>query len=63
VELQEPGACMAKRINSSSPVYRRPYVNNHEDCFALAVQSTHDAVVFFLNHSMSATQQCKNRAN
>jgi hypothetical protein len=53
VELQEPGACMAKRINSSSPVYRRPYVNNHEDCFALAVQSTHDAVVFFLNHQLN----------
>ena len=53
VELQEPGACLAKRINSSSPGYRRPYVNNNEDCYALAVQSTHDAVVFFLNHQLN----------
>jgi hypothetical protein len=52
VELQEPGACLAKRI-SSSPGYRRPYVGNTANCFALAVRTTDDAVVFFLNHQLN----------
>ena len=53
VKLQEPGACIAQRINSSSPGNRRPYMNNNEDCFALSVRSTDDAVVFFLNHQLN----------
>ncbi len=52
VELQEPGACIARSINSRSPGYRRPYVGNKRDCFALQVRSTDDAVVFFLNHKL-----------
>lgn len=53
VELQDPGACLAERISSSSPHYRRPYVDNNADCFALAVGSTDDAVVFFLHHQLN----------
>jgi len=53
VELQEPGPCLAKSISSGSPGYRRPYVGNNVDCFALAVRSTDDAVVFFLNHQLN----------
>ena len=53
VELQQPGSCLAKTINSNSPAYRRPYIGNNTDCFALAVKSTDDAVVFFLNHQLN----------
>ena len=53
VELQQPGSCLSKSINSNSPAYRRPYVGNNTDCFALAVKSSDDAVVFFLNHQLN----------
>lgn len=49
VELQDPQACMARGISARSPGYRREY----EDCYALQVQSTDDAVVFFLNHQLN----------
>jgi len=39
VALEEPGACRARRMN--------------EECYALAIQSKHDAVVFFLNHQLN----------
>ena len=51
VELADSPTCADGRINSRSPVYRRSYADN--DCFALAVRSTDDAVVFFLNHQLS----------
>ena len=51
VELPDSPTCIAKRIDSRSPVYRRSYTDN--SCFALAVQSTDDAVVFFLNHQLN----------
>ena len=51
VELPDSPTCIAKRIDSRSPVYRRSYTDN--SCFALAVQSTEDAVVFFLNHQLN----------
>ena len=53
VELRQPGSCLAKSINSNSPAYRRPYLGDNTDCFALAVRSTDDAVVFFLNHQLN----------
>jgi hypothetical protein len=51
VELPDSPTCTSNRIDSRSPVYRRSYEDN--SCFALAVQSTDDAVVFFLNHQLN----------
>jgi hypothetical protein len=51
VELPESPTCITNRVDSRSPVYRRSLTDNR--CFALAVQSTDDAVVFFLNHQLN----------
>ena len=65
VELQDLSACTAQRINSRSPGYPR----SAGDCFALAVRSTDDAVVFFLNHQLNnglvrlADASCLQRAS
>jgi hypothetical protein len=67
VELPDSPTCAAGRIDSRSPVYRRSYEDN--SCFALAVQSTDDAVVFFLNHQLNnglvrlADTSCLQRAS
>ena len=53
VELREPTACATTGSNSRSPGYGRTYGGNTVDCFALQVQSTDDAVVFFLNHQLN----------
>lgn len=65
VELQDLSLCAAKSISSRSPGYRR----RGGDCFALAVRSTDDAVVFFLNHQLNnglvrlADASCLQRAS
>ena len=51
VELADSPTCATGRIDGRSPVYRRSFTDN--ECFALAVQSTDDAVVFFLNHQLN----------
>jgi len=65
VELQDLSLCATKSISSRSPGYRR----RGGDCFALAVRSTDDAVVFFLNHQLNnglvrlADASCLQRAS
>jgi len=49
VEMPKLRACTAQIINSRSRGYRRSV----GECFALAVRSTDDAVVFFLNHQLN----------
>ena len=53
VELRNPRECAAISINSRIRGYRQPYGGDTGDCFALQVQSTDDAVVFFLNHQLN----------
>ncbi len=52
VQLDESAACRKRRIDEASRLNRYPYFELGE-CFALAVRSTDDAVVFFLHHQLS----------
>jgi hypothetical protein len=52
VELQESTSCLAPGISDTSQRYQRSYADNGE-CFALAVRSSDDAVVFFLHHQLN----------
>lgn len=52
VELEGPTSCLTKSISGTSQRYHRSYLEN-DDCFALAVRSSDDAVVFFLHHQLN----------
>jgi hypothetical protein len=52
VELQESTACLGTSVSGTSQRYRPSYLED-ADCFALAVRSTDDAVVFFLHHQLN----------
>ena len=53
VELRNRNSCPAARIGNSAAGYARTYGDPEADCFALQVQTTDDAVVFFLNHQLN----------
>ena len=53
VKLRNSQACAAKDTNSRTQSYYRKYSDNSGDCFALQIQTTDDAVVFFLNHQLN----------
>lgn len=52
VELRESSECSAWNVSRASQSYRRSYLEN-DSCFALAVRSSKDAVVFFLHHQLN----------
>jgi hypothetical protein len=53
VELQNSAECATTTISSRLPGYSRPYGADNVHCFALQVQASGDAVVFFLNHQLN----------
>ena len=69
VELRNRRSCQAAGIGGSAGGYSRTYGNIEADCFALQVQTTNDAVVFFLNHQLNnglvrlADESCQQRTN
>lgn len=52
VDIGGPRACRGNGIGPASRRDGRPNLRQ-ADCFALSVQSEHDAVVFFLNHQLN----------
>lgn len=52
VQLDESAVCRNRRVDGASRLNRYPYFELGE-CYALAVRSTDDAVVFFLHHQLS----------
>lgn len=52
VELRESSACLGTRLSGTTQRTRRSYLEDG-DCYALAVRSTDDAIVFFLHHQLN----------
>ncbi|MDX1404160.1 MAG: hypothetical protein R3192_06470 [Woeseiaceae bacterium] len=52
VELRQSAECSASNSSNARQYYGRRYGGNDE-CFALAVRSSDDAVVFFLHHQLN----------
>jgi len=53
VTLRKPKECVAINVNGRPPGFGGSYADNAGDCFALQVQASEDAVVFFLNHQLN----------
>ena len=54
VELRNTGECTALGLNRSNrQIFGSPYSSAAVDCFALEVETSVDAVLFFLNHQLN----------
>jgi len=69
VELRNRRSCPVAGIGNSASGYGNPYGAADAECFALQVQTTNDAVVFFLNHQLNnglvrlSDSTCQQRTN